>query len=165
MDVKKFRDSRNTELSDFKKTYDFLKTEYSSALASAIEEQDPSQQQILIDRVQQINSQLTNEIHSISNDIHKGTAKFDPIELDELTADLIKYQKEYSDIEKSKDKAVTLKNILQKTSSNLKTATYTYYIYVAILMGLAGYISYLVLVTSLQLAFPRSTFTKTRGLL
>jgi hypothetical protein len=64
MDVKKFQDSRNKELSDFKKQYQLLKTEYSTTLSAAINEPDPNQQVVLIQRVQQINAQLADELVS-----------------------------------------------------------------------------------------------------
>jgi hypothetical protein len=148
MDVKKFQDSRDAELVGFKKQYQFLKGEYASALSAAIKEPDPSQQIILIQRVQQINAQLADELHSIINILNKGVSGFEPKELDDLTNDLIKYQKEYAEIEKSKDKVDTLKLIRNSTSENLNNATFMYYVYIAILVSLSVYVAYLVLTTS-----------------
>ena len=148
MDVKKFQDSRNAELVSFKKQYQFLKGEYASTLSAAIKESDPSQQLILIQRVQQINAQLANELHNIINILNKGTSGFEPKELDDLTNDLIKYQKEYTEIEKSKDKVDTLKLIRNSTSEKLDSATFMYYVYVALLIGISFYVAYLVLATS-----------------
>lgn len=148
MDVKKFQDSRDAELVGFKKQYQFLKGEYASALSAAIKEPDPSQQIILIQRVQQINAQLADELHSIINILNKGTSGFEPKELDDLTNDLIKYQKEYAEIEKSKDKVDTLKLIRHSTSDKLNNATFMYYVYIAILVSLSVYVAYLVLTTS-----------------
>jgi len=148
MDVKKFQDSRNKELTDFKKQYQFLKGEYSNALSAGIKEPDPSQQLILVQRVQQINAQLADELRSIINVLNKGANSFEPKELDELTNDLIKYQKEYSDIEKSKDKVDTLKLIHKTTSEKLYNATFMYYLYIAILIILSVYVAYLVLTTT-----------------
>jgi hypothetical protein len=148
MDVKKFQDSRNSELESFKKEYAVLKSEYSRELASAINEKDANQQQILTDRVQQINSQLVKEIHSIINKINKGTKGFDSKELDDLTAELIKYQKDYSEIEKSKDRVQTLNMIYLTNTDELKNAEYIYYIYLAILILISFYICYLVFASS-----------------
>jgi hypothetical protein len=148
MDVKKFQDSRDAELVGFKKQYQFLKGEYASALSAAIKEPDPSQQIILVQRVQQINAQLADELHSIINILNKGVSGFEPKELDDLTNDLIKYQKEYAEIEKSKDKVDTLKLIRNSTSENLNNATFMYYVYIAILVSLSVYVAYLVLTTS-----------------
>ena len=148
MDVKKFQDSRNSELDSFKKQYQFLKKEYSDALSAAIKETDPAQQLTLIGRVQQVNGKLAEELHSIINVLNKGSSGFDAKELDDLTADLIKYQKEYAEIEKSKDKVATLKMIRENTEKKLKTATFMYYVYIAILVLLSFYAGYLVLTTT-----------------
>jgi len=148
MDVKKFQDSRNKDLSDFKKQFQFLKGEYSDGLSAAIKESDPSQQLILIQRVQTINAQLASELHSIINILNKGASGFQPKELDDLTNDLIKYQKEYAEIEKSKDKVDTLKLIQRNTSEKLDSATFMYYVYIALLIGISFYVGYLVLATS-----------------
>jgi hypothetical protein len=148
MEVKKFQDSRNAELSLFRKQYEFLKSEYSNTLESALRESDPLEQQTLISRIQQINSQLTDELHSILSKLNQGDSGFEPKQMDELTADLIQYQKDYAEIERSKDRVMTLQKILVTTSSNLESATFMYYLYIAILLVLCFYISYLVLKTS-----------------
>ena len=148
MDVKKFQDSRDAELVGFRKQYQFLKGEYSAALSAAIQEPEPNQQLILIQRVQQINAQLAEELNGIIGILNRGTSKFDPKELDDLTNDLIQYQKEYAEIEKSKDKVDTLKRISETTSQKLDNATFMYYVYIAALLILALYAAYLVLTTS-----------------
>jgi hypothetical protein len=148
MDVKKFQDSRNKELSDFKKQYQFLKTEYSTTLSAAINEPDPNQQVVLIQRVQQINAQLADELHSIINMLNKGASNFQSKQLDDLTNDLIKYQKEYAEIEKSKDKVDTLKLVYNTTNEKLDNASFMYYVYIAILVSLSLYVAYLVLTTT-----------------
>jgi len=161
MDVKKFQDSRATELESFKKQYQFLKKEYSDALSSSIQESDPAQQDILINRVQQINGNLADELRGIINVLNKGSPGFDAKELDDLTADLITYQKEYAEIEKSKDRVATLKLIRDRTEGTLKSATFMYYVYVAILVALSFYVGYLVLTTTwaqtISKIFRRST--------
>jgi len=145
MDVRKFQDSRNAELDAFKKQYTFLKSEHSSQLASAINESDPSQQQILIGRVQQINAQLVGELHTIIDRLNKGQPGFDSKELDDLTADLIQYQKEYAELERTKDRVATLKIIQAGSRNKLQTAQYMYYIYIAVLLLLVFYITYLII--------------------
>ena len=148
MEVKQFQDSRNAELESFTKQYAFLKTEYSKTLESALRESDPEEQQVLITNIQQINSQLTEELHTIISKLNKGSSGFDPKQMDELTADLIQYQKDYAEIEKSKDRVMTLKKIFSTTSQNLQSANFMYYLYIAILLVLCFYVSYLVLQTS-----------------
>lgn len=148
MEVKKFQDSRNAELSLFQKQYEFLKGEYLKTLESALRESDPAEQQTFISRIQQINSQLTEELHTILSKLNQGSDSFDPKQMEQLTEDLIQYQKEYAEIEKSKDRVMTLKKIYATTSDSLKSATFMYYLYIAILLILCFYVSYLVLKTS-----------------
>jgi uncharacterized protein YihD (DUF1040 family) len=153
MDVKKFQDSRTEKLKAFQKQYEFLKKEYASALNSAINEPEPAQQQTLIQRVQQVNSNLASELHQILDSLNKGESGFEPKKLDDLTNDLIAYQKEYAEIEKSKDKVTTLKLIQGTTSKNLESATIMYYIYIAILIIVSFYVCYLILSTSWKQTF------------
>ena len=148
MEVKSFQDSRNKELEEFQKRYQFLKSEYSSTLASAINESDANQQQILIQRVQQINKQLTEELHSIIGTLNKGSPGFSPKKLEDLTEELIKYQNDYSEIEKSNDKVKTLTLILNNTKENLGKAENMYYVYIGLLLILTVYICYLVFSSS-----------------
>jgi DNA repair exonuclease SbcCD ATPase subunit len=148
MEVKKFQDSRNAELTSFQKQYAFLKSEYAQTLESALREPDAAEQQTLITRIQQINSQLTEELHAILSKLNQGSSGFDPKQMNELTADLIQYQKDYAEIERSKDRVNTLKKIHATTSENLNSATFMYYLYITILLVLCFYVSYLVLKTS-----------------
>ncbi len=147
MDVKRFRDSRETELSDFKKQYNFLKSEYSSVLSSAIQESDPASQQNLIQQVLQLNSSLADEVRSIVSKLNQGSQGFDPKELDDLTKDLIQYQKDYAELEHSKDKVNTLKMIKESNSKKLGLAKTMFNVYVIIFIILAFIVAYLVFKT------------------
>jgi hypothetical protein len=65
MDIKAFTDSRNSQLADFQKQYTYLKSEYSSAVLSAIQETDPEKQQILISRILSVNQELSTQLKEI----------------------------------------------------------------------------------------------------
>jgi hypothetical protein len=80
--------------------------------------------------------------------LNKGASNFQSKQLDELTNDLIKYQKEYAEIEKSKDKVDTLKLVYNTTNEKLDNASFMYYVYIAILVSLSLYVAYLVLTTT-----------------
>lgn len=147
MDVQRFRDSRERELSDFKKQYDFLKSEYSSALGSAIAEPDPIKQRDQIHQVLTINSSMATELRDIISKLNQGAQGFDPKELNELTNDLIQYQKQYEEIEQSKDKVNTLKRIHGTTADTLKNANTWYGIYIGIFVILLFAVAYLVFKT------------------
>ena len=149
MDVKRFQDSRKEELESFQKTYDMLKREYSNSVAAAINEKDPVKQKEMVDRVLGTNARLAEEIRTITGRLNKGDNGFNYKELDDLTADLIKYQKDYAELEKTKDKVQTLKMIHESMIKKLNTTTTTYYFYEAVVLILAFYVAYLVFTTSL----------------
>lgn len=147
MDIQKFRNDRSTELSDFKKQYIFLKSEYSSALTSAIQEQDPARQQELIQQVLSLNSSMTSELRDIIAKINQGANGFNPRELNDLTKDLISYQKEYQEIEQTKDKVNTLKRIQQTTTSKLGVASTMYNVYIVLIVALLLVVVFLIFKT------------------
>ena len=148
MEVKEFRDSRKVELDEFQKKYTFLKKEYAKTLSKAIEERDSSVQEQLIAQVKQINSQLVEEIRVILGVLNKGSDKFEPKTLDDLTNDLIKYQKEYAELEKTRDRVNTLKLIKTNTLEKLSSETWSFYLYVSILVLLCFFIVFLIIRTS-----------------
>jgi hypothetical protein len=147
MDVQRFRDSREKELSDFKKQYSFLKTEYSSVLSSAIAENDPARQQELIQQVSTLNSSMASELRDIIAKLNQGQQGFDPKELNDLTKELVQYQKDYEDIEKSKDKVNTLKRIKETNADLLKKQTTWYAIYIGLFVILLLCVVYFVFKT------------------
>jgi hypothetical protein len=153
MEIKEFESSRNSALSDFQKTYSTLKSEYSSAVMAAIQESDPERQQELVSRVLSINSDLSNELRQILTDINKGSGSVPSKTMDELTADLIRYQKEYSDIEKGKNRLQTLKLISKSNQEKLEDTTFMYNIYIGALILLVFVVGFLVLRTNLKQAY------------
>ena len=157
MDVKHFVDSRNSDLEDFNKAYTFLRQEYSTALSSAILEQDPAKQQALIQQVIQANVAMAEAIHEILSKLNQGQNSFDPATIDKLTADLIQYQKDYAEIERTKDKVATLKMIQATNTKKVEQAYTMYYVYLIALVGLVLLISYLVFSTALASSFTAVT--------
>jgi len=147
MEIKEFQDSRNTKLADFQKSYNFLKTQYSSTLLSAIQEPDPASQQKLISNVLQINSELSSQIRSILTDLNQGSDSFDPKTLEDLTNDLIEYQKQYHEIQNNKDKLQTLKIIYSSNKEKLQTAETMYNIYLGALILLILIVIFMVIRT------------------
>lgn len=147
MDIKKFQDSRDSKLAEFQKTYNLLRTEYSSKLLSAIQEKDPAQQQQLISRVLDVNSEMSNELRDILNVLNQGSGTFDPKTLNDLTNDLIEYQKQYQQIQQAKDKLQTLKVIYSTNQQKLSDATTMYNIYLGALIVLCVVIVFMVIRT------------------
>jgi hypothetical protein len=148
MEIKEFQDSRNSKLSEFQKEYNFLKTQYSSTLLSAIQELDPASQQQLISRVLQLNSELSSLIRNILTDLNQGSNSFNPKTLDDLTNDLIEYQKQYQEIQNNKDKLQTLKMIYSSSKDKLEKTEFMYNMYLAALIILTFLVIFLVMRTS-----------------
>jgi hypothetical protein len=153
MEIKEFENSRNSKLEEFQKTYDALKRDYSSTTMAAIQEKDPAKQQELISKVLSINSELSTELRNIIADIYKGSDSVPTKTMDELTADLINYQKEYVEIEKGKDKLQTLKLINKANESKLADTSVMFNIYIGVLIFLILIVGYLVLRTNWRAAY------------
>lgn len=126
MEIKEFEHSRNKKFQEFKDEYNSLKTGYSETLLLAIQEANPDNQQELINRVLQLNSDLSELLRNFISEINKGTDKFNPADLDELMKDLVNYQKQYHEIQKSKDKLETLKIIYSQNKDKLKEVTFQF---------------------------------------
>ena len=148
MEIKEFQDSRNSKLADFQKEYNTLKTQYSSTLLSAIQETDPASQQKLISTVLELNSELSSQVRTIITDLNQGSDSFNPKTLDDLTNDLIEYQKQYQEIQNNKDKLQTLKMIYSSSKDKLKETEFMYNMYLAALIILTFIVVYLVIRTS-----------------
>lgn len=147
MDIQKFRESRESELTAFQRQYDSLKAEYTSSLSSAIQERDPATQQELIQRVLQLNTTMADELRTILSKINQGANGFKSADLNQLTNELIQYQKEYEEIEQSKDKVNTLKKIHSDTKGKTNAITTMYMVYLAVLVILLIVVVYLVFKT------------------
>jgi len=148
MDVSKFRDSRITQLSEFEKQYSTLKTEYSRLVLAAIQEEDPQKQQELVNQILGLNSEMSEQIRGILSALNKGSGSFDAKTLDELTQELILYQKQYAEIEHGKDRINTLKLIHTSTKQKLADVQTMYNFYLIALIVLCFLIVFLIIRTS-----------------
>jgi t-SNARE complex subunit (syntaxin) len=152
MDVKQFLDSRNSTFDAFMKKYDYLKSEYSKALSSAITETDTQTREKQIPHIQSLNTELSQELRDILTEVSKGVDTFNPTTIDQLTQQLIQYQKDHQALDQSQDKLKTLKMIKYTSQSRLKEVTTMYGIYVLLLCVFSVLVVILVM---------RSTISKT----
>jgi hypothetical protein len=148
MDIKHFHTSRDSKVTDFQKAYNFLKTQYSSSLLAAIQERDPAAQQQLVSNVLDINSELSDSLRGILGELNKGDPTFNPTTINDLTADLITYQKQYHEITQRKDKLQTMKLIYASNREKLDSATLMYNGYLGGLILLIFIIIFLIIRTS-----------------
>jgi len=148
MDIKNFQDRRNQKLLDFNERFDFLKQEYIQTLNMTLLEEDPTKQPILVSRVQQLNTQMTDELREIITELTKQQDQEGSI--DDLTKQLIQYQKDYAEIQQSQDKLTTLKLIKNSTSQTLNEAQTMYWVYIIALILLTFLISFNVFKVSIS---------------
>jgi hypothetical protein len=148
MDIQKFQDSRERELDSFQKTYSDLKSQYSQLSLSAIQETDPEKQQGMIQEILELNAELSTQLRNILGILNKGDSEYNTTTIDQLTNDLIKYQKQYKEIVEAKDRSTTLKLIHATTTKNLEDASQEFNIYLIILALLCLVIVFLVIRTS-----------------
>jgi hypothetical protein len=142
MEIQKFEKDRNNALASFEKSFDALKTEYSSRLLSAIQEGDPVQQQAQISNVLSINSEMVSQLNTIISQLSQGSNAVSSKTMDELTKDLVKYQTEYNQIQESKNKLETLKRIYATSQEKLKTINFMYNLYLGVLVFLCIVVLY-----------------------
>ena len=148
MEIQKFEKERNDNLASFEKSFNLLKTQYSTTLLSAIQETDPVQQQTQISNVLQINSELVSQLNTIISQLSSGNDKVSSKTMNELTQDLVKYQKEYGQIQESKNKLETMKRIYASNQEKLKTISIMYNIYLGVLVLLCVIVLYYVFKTT-----------------
>ena len=85
MDIQSFDDARKTDLQNFQTQYTALKTQYSTAISAAIQEQDPASQNTLIEKVLTTNKNLSEAIRGILTNLNKVTTEIDTEQTFHLT--------------------------------------------------------------------------------
>jgi hypothetical protein len=133
MDVKAFEKERASKLNDYKKEYELMKRDYSTTVDAAIQEGDPKEQNDLIQKVLSINSDLSEYLRTVIGDLNKGQNSINSTTVNELNAELVKYQQEFQAVKASQDKLTTLKKIQATNSGLADTAITTYYIYLTVI--------------------------------
>ena len=155
MDVHAFQESRKAQLDDFMAEYGKLKTQYNAAISAAISQRDTSAQKTQIQTVLDTNAALSELVKNIIGALTAGTSEIDTATLDQLTADLIKYQKDYEELQNSTDQVKTLKMIQATTSSDLQNALTMYNWYLIALC----FLCLVVIMLAIRAAWTTSIFT------
>jgi chromosome segregation ATPase len=123
MDIKQYQLDREKELQTFKTEYADLKTSYNTYLTQAIN--DPSK----IPAVLEVNKSLSDHVQKFIGDSQNKS--YIPIE--ELTKEILSYQKEYQQISDSQQQQKTMKDILNKENSRLDSIQFEFNIFLGIL--------------------------------
>ena len=146
MDIRKYQRDRATELKQFHTEYTDLKTQYNTLLTRAVYEPDTSIQADLVKQVLSVNSGLAGHVRQF---IQGSKGKFDPKIISELSADIIRYQKEFEEIQSSSDKTSVLKNVMDRGKNQLSVLQGQFDLYLGLLLGGIVIILILIFRTSL----------------
>jgi chromosome segregation ATPase len=126
MDIQKYQSDREQDLQTFKSEYDDLKALYINFLTQSV--YDSSK----VEQVLEVNKSLTDLVNQFISD---SQTKFDTATIEQLTNDIINYQKEYEEIKTSQQKSKTLKIILNKENAKLQSIQSEFSYYLWILFG------------------------------
>jgi dGTP triphosphohydrolase len=110
MDIKQYQLNLEKDLQTFKSEYDDLKAVYINFLTQAV--YDSSK----VEQVLDANKSLTDLVQHF---ISQSRTKFDSETINDLTNQIIEYQKEYKDIKSSNKKTKLFKEILNKENARL----------------------------------------------
>lgn len=146
MDISQYQKDRASELKKFRKEYSDLKSTYSQLLTQAVYETDTGKQAGLVKQILSTNSGLAQHVREF---VQSSKGKFDPALISELTADIIRYQKEFDAIQSASDKSAALQNILNKEKIQLNELHSQFNIWLGVLLGGIVIILVLIFKTSL----------------
>lgn len=116
--------------------------EYKRLVLAAIKEKDSEKQQDLIQRILQTNADISQDIRDELTKLHSKPSSVDMIQ--NLTDQLLEYQKQYADIQQSNDKVVTLRMIYADNKQKLEQAESMYNLYLVGILILCVLIGILV---------------------
>jgi hypothetical protein len=159
MDIIAYQKDRDTELSNFKKEYSDLIVEYRQYLTEAIEETDPEKQGDLIQKVLATNAQISNTIKEFIG----SSKEFDTKTISELTTDIVNYQKQYANIQSSKNKLQAVQTTLNQVINNSSGLRLEFNIFLGIL-AFAILVVIILIVRTSTIQFPAAPTLPTVGI-
>lgn len=141
-----YKKDRDQELKTFQKEYDELKSQYTTFLTQAVYETDPTKQGDLVKQVLSVNSSLAQHVREF---IQNSRGKFDSTIIAKLTNDILQYQKEFDQIQKSSNKAQVLREILNKEKFELSALHDQFNAWLYAILGAILFLLVLIFRTSL----------------
>jgi vacuolar-type H+-ATPase subunit I/STV1 len=151
MDLIAFQKSRDAELSTFETEQIGLKQQYNETITNAISETDPDKQSELVKQILDVNKELSDGVREFVSKQSQGTP-YDEKSVLALTNELIKYQKQYEQINSGNDKIKTLKLILSEDKDKLSSMQTQF----NIMLGLTGLGIFLIVFMILKISITSS---------
>jgi hypothetical protein len=137
MNPGEFRVEREKRLKEFEDRYAALKSEYSTALRSAMNETDRAKQCVLIKTALDKNREITTAVESFLTLSDDKSCKLTPEMVRSLRADIEKYKQQHADIQQGRDRVYALQQSyeqLQQQSTVLQGSQFIYLVLVGISM-------------------------------
>lgn len=135
MNPGEFRVEREKRLKEFEDKYSVLKSEYSAALRSAMNETDRAKQCVLIKTALDKNREITTAVQSFLTLSDDKSCKLTPEMVRNLRADIEKYKQQHAEIQQGRDRVFALQQSydqLEQQSTVLQGTQFIYLILVAI---------------------------------
>jgi hypothetical protein len=120
MNPQEFRTERDKRLREFEDKYTLLKTDYSTALRSAMNEPDRTRQCVLIKTALDKNKEITGTVQSFLALSDDKTCKLTPEMLRSLREDIEKYKQQHAEIQQGRDRVHALQRSYDQLQSQTK---------------------------------------------
>jgi len=147
MDILKYQKDREQDLAAFERDYNQLKAQYSTYLTQAVHETDPKKQAGLVKQILGVNSSLAQHVREF---ISTSNGKFNKELIAKLTEDIIRYQKEYQQIQNASNTTSTLQGILDQEKTDLNALYTKFDMWLYTLLGLIAVVILLLFRTSIK---------------
>lgn len=126
--------------------------EYKRLVLAAIQEKDSEKQQDLIQRILEINADISQDIRDELTKLHSKSSSAADI-IQNLTDQLLEYQKQYAEIQQSNNKIVTLRMIYADSKQKLDQVESMYNVYLIGIIVLCIIIGILVIKTAFKSSY------------
>lgn len=147
MNPSEFRTERDKRLREFENTYTRLKTEYSTAIRSAMNETDRAKQCVLIKTALDKNKEITTAVQSFLTLSDDKTCKLSPDMIRSLRADIEKYKQQHAEIQQGRDRVYALQQSYDQLQNQSAVVEGSQFLYV-ILLAIAGLILFILVSAS-----------------
>lgn len=147
MNPQEFRTERDKRLREFEGKYATLKTEYSSALRSAMGEKDRAKQCVLIKNALDKNKEITGVVQSFLTLSDDKTCKLTPEMVRNLRADIEKYKQQHAEIQQGRDRVYALQRSYDQLQQQTAVVHGSQFLYV-ILLAVSAFVLFLLVSAS-----------------
>jgi len=147
MNPSEFRTERDKRLKEFEDKYESLKTEYSAALQSAINEPDRAKQCMLIKTALDKNKEITTAVQSFLTLSDDKSCKLTPEVIRSLRADIEKYKQQHAEIQQGRDRVYSLQQSYDQLQHQSAVVQGSQLLYI-IILAVAGLVLFILVSAS-----------------